>query len=166
MDILVIVLRLFHVVLGMLWVGSAFITAFFIAPAIQDSGPAGGTVMLAVQKRGLMIAMPLMAIGTLISGFWLFAKNWSGAMASPVAMTFGTGGAIALLTFIIGISFVMPAMNRAAKLMQTVGSLPEAERGARMAEIQKLRMRGGTLTKVVSYMLLAVAVAMAIARYV
>lgn len=166
MDILIISLRFVHVVGGILWVGGAVFTAFFFAPAIGDAGPEGGKVMVAMQRRGVMTVLPLLALATLISGFWMYWLQFSGAMSSPIAMAFGTGGALALIAFVIGISVAMPAMRRAAALTASLGSTPEAERAARMAEIQRLRNRGAAVTRFVSFILLAAAAAMAVARYV
>jgi uncharacterized membrane protein len=162
---MIIILRLLHVVLGMLWVGTAFFTTFFLAPAMGDVGPDGGKVMAALQKRGFMVVMPILAIFTLVSGFWLYMRTGTEFMSTPVGRMFGIGGVLALLAFVVGLSFVMPSMARAAKLLQTMATVPEAERGARMAEAQRLRARGAAVGKVVSVMLLAVAVTMAIARY-
>jgi uncharacterized membrane protein len=162
---MIILLRLLHVVLGMLWVGTAFFTTFFLTPAMMDVGPDGGKVMAAVQKRGFMAVMPIFAILTLVSGFWMYMRAGTEFMSTPVGRMFGIGGVLALLSFVLGISFVMPSMSRAAKLMQGMGAVPEQERAARMAEANRLRARGGAVGKVVSVLLLATAVAMAIARY-
>src|ERR687891_465683 len=48
-----ILLRLVHVVFGALWVGMVVFTTFFLAPAVQDTGPDGGKVMAALQRRGI-----------------------------------------------------------------------------------------------------------------
>src|SRR5688572_24901004 len=150
---MIITLRLLHVVLGMLWVGTAFFTTFFLAPAMADVGPDSGKVMNALQKRGFMVVMPLLAIFTLVSGFWLYMRSGTEFMSTPVGRMFGIGGVLALLSFVVGISFVMPSMARAAKLTQNMATVPDQERGARMAEIQRLRARGAAVSKFVSVLL-------------
>ena len=86
MDPLVIVLRFVHVVFGALWVGMVVFTTFFLMPAIQEVGPDGGKVMAAVQRRGLMTVMPVLAIGALISGIWLYIRAAAGCRGvRPVA---------------------------------------------------------------------------------
>jgi hypothetical protein len=162
---MIITLRILHVVLGMLWVGTVFFTTFFLSPAMADVGPDGNKVMGAIQKRGFMAVMPLIAMLTLISGFWMYMRAGTEFMSTPVGRMFGIGGVLALLSFVVGLSFIMPSMARAAKLMQTIATVPEQERAARMAEAQRLRARGAAASKVVSVLLLATAITMAIARY-
>lgn len=155
-----IILRLLHIILGMMWVGSALFAALFLAPALQDSGPEGGKVMAALQKRGMMVAMPIFAITTLITGFWMYFRD-SGGMStgwasSSIGKAFGFGGGVALLAFVTGMAFVMPAMKKAVAATQA----------GQMAEAQRLRTRAGTVSKIVAVMLLVAAAAMAVARYV
>jgi hypothetical protein len=82
------VLRLVHVVTGALWVGMMAFSAFYLMPAVQEVGLDGGKVMAAIQKRGLMTVMPLLALGALISGIWLYIRAAAGMPAefgrSPV----------------------------------------------------------------------------------
>ena len=95
MDPLVIVLRFVHVVFGALWVGMVAFVTFFLMPALQAAGPEGGKVMAAVNRRGFMTALPILAIGALISGFWLYYIVGAGDPAafgrSPRGMTLGAG---------------------------------------------------------------------------
>ncbi len=62
MDWLMVVLRLVHVVGGVLWVGMMAFTVVFLAPAIADVGPDGGKVMAALQRRRVMTVMPIIAL--------------------------------------------------------------------------------------------------------
>jgi hypothetical protein len=169
-DLLLLALRLVHIVCGVLWVGMAVFTAFFLAPALQDAGPGGGSVMVAIQRRGVLTVIPVLALATLISGFWMYWRDSGGFgpgyMSSAMGVTFGIGGALALGAFAFGITIVMPSMRRVATLTQSVGSLPEQERAARMAEIQRLRTRGAAFARGVSLVLIVAAAAMAVARYV
>ena len=100
MDPLVIVLRLVHVVCGAVWVGMVTFATFFLQPAVQEVGPDGGKVMGAIQRRGLMTVVPLLAIATLVSGLWLYLRAAGGQHAayarSPMGMAFGLGGLAAM----------------------------------------------------------------------
>ena len=169
MSVLVITLRLVHIVGGIIWVGSSIFSALFLSPAIQDAGPDGAKVAGALQRRGMMTFMPIVALATIISGIWLYWRDSGGFnvgyMATPVGFTFGLGGALSLLVFLIGMTVGMPAMRRAGALQQSLGALPAPERAARMAEIERLRARAGGIARAASVVLLAAAAAMAIARY-
>jgi uncharacterized membrane protein len=169
-DSLLLALRLVHIVLGTLWVGMMVFTSFFLTPAARDAGPAGGKIMLALQRRGLMNVIPLTALGTLVSGIWLVQRVWGGMAAltaSRVGLTFTIGGVAALIAFVLGITLVRPAMKRASALAEVVESArTDEERAAPAAEAQRLRARGATAGRVATWLLLLAVAAMAVARYV
>ena len=166
---LTIVLRFAHVVFAALWVGMMAFQTFFLMPAIADVGPDGGKIMGALMKRRIAIVLPVFALIAIISGMWLFQRmsggNMGALMQTAMGKAFASGGAVALLAFLIGIIAVRPAMMRSAKLIESLPATPPAERAAVQAELQKLRERGTLLTKVVAWMLLFTLAAMAVARY-
>lgn len=76
------------------------------------------------------------------------------------------GGLAALLAFVVGIGLARPVMMRSIKLAEQMTTASPADRSAIMAEMQKLRLRGATVNRVVMVLLLLALAAMAIARYV
>lgn len=170
LDVLLIALRLVHVVSAVLWVGMMFFTTYFLLPAIQDAGPEGGKVMAAVQRRGVLTVMPLLAVSTILSGLWLYWRASLGFepayMHSRTGMTFGLGGALAIVAYVLGLAVVRPSMMRAMKIMQTLdGARSEDERRGRLRDVERLRARSGTAGRAVAWMLLFAAASMAVARY-
>lgn len=170
MDPLIIILRLIHVVSGALWVGMLTFSTFFLMPAIQEVGPDGGKVMAAVQRRGIMTIMPLVALGTLISGIWLYVRDAAGGHAefaqSPMGMAFGLGGLAAILAWVLGVAVMRPSMMKAMALGQGLGPSTAAEERQRvMAEAQRLRARAGAASRATAYLLFFAIAAMAVARY-
>ena len=140
-------------------------------PALQDVGPDGGKVVAALQRRGLMTIMPLLAFGTLISGLWLYARDAAGFqpsfMTSSVGLTFGLGGLAAIGAFAVGMAVMRPATMRAAALVQELATAKTPqERDQRTAEIQRQRVRAAAAGKVVGLLLVVAAAAMAVARFV
>jgi len=115
-DPLVIVLRLIHVVAGALWVGMVTFVTYFLQPALLEAGPEGGKVMAAVQRRGIMTVMPILAVATLVSGLWLYLRAAGGQHAefarSGPGMAFGLGGLAAIAAFLTGMTVMRPAMMR------------------------------------------------------
>jgi len=171
LNLMLVVARILHVVLGATWVGFATFAAFFVVPAIQDVGPDGGKVMAALQRRGLLIVLPVIAIVTILSGIWLYWRASVGFQAeysrSTVGMTYGVGGFLALVAYVIGLAVVRPAMARSAALSQTLSAATsEAERSQRLAEIGRIRAKGALGGKWVAILLIVATGAMAIARYV
>ncbi len=157
-----LILRLFHVFFGALWVGMMVFGTFFVGPAVEEIGPEGGKIMAALQRRRVMVIMPLFALITLVSGMWLFGRlaggNLSALIATPMGLAFALGGAAALIAFLIGMVVMRPGMMRAQRLAASRDP-------AFAAEIHRLRQRGNVLGRVVGVLLLFALGAMAVARY-
>jgi len=170
MNWLMVALRLVHIVAGALWVGMMAFTVVFLTPALRDAGPDGAKVMAALQRRGVMTVVPILALGTLVSGMWLFSRFSGGApiavLSTPVGLAFALGGAASLIAFVLGIALMRPAMVRAAGLADALGSLKtDQERAAHAAQIQRLRARGAAAGRLVAVLLVFALGAMAVARY-
>ena len=153
-----------HVVTACLWVGAAFFTAWFLMPAIQASGPEGGKVMLAVQKRGWIVVLPVIATITIVTGFVLYAP-YMGAPGNAAAVL-GYGGVIGLLAYGLGVGVVTPSLSRAAKLSAQAAAAADGDRAALLATAARLRQRGMNFARIVSLLIILAAVLMAVAKWV
>ena len=170
MDPLIIVLRLIHVVAGALWVGMVTFVTYFLQPALQEAGPDGGKVMVAIQRRGIMTVMPILAVATLISGLWLYLIAAGGQHAafgrSGPGMAYALGGLAAIAAFLMGMFVMRPAMMKAMALAQSLGPAATPEERQRVgAESQRLRARSAVAGKAVNHLLFFAVAAMAVARY-
>ena len=155
MNWLLLVLRLVHVGGGAMWVGMMAFMTFFLSPALAEVGPEGGKLMAALQRRRIMVIMPVIALLTIGSGFWLMAHMYGGPgnlAASRMGVALNVGAVAAIVAFLIGIIFMRPAMMRA---MVTTDP----------AEAQRLRARGAMLGRLVARLLFLALGAMAVARY-
>ena len=171
MNLLVILGRILHIVLGAVWVGFAVFVPFYLMPALQDVGPEGGKVMPALQRRGLITMLPIIALITLLSGIFLLwhVSTGFGAqfMGSHMGIALSIGGLSAIVGYAIGMAVVRPSMLRAAELSQGLAALTsDSERAAQLATIAALRERGATGGKLTAILLLIAVAAMAVARYV
>lgn len=170
MIALQIVLRLIHILGGVFWVGSMIFNAVFLFPAIRDAGPDGGKVASGIMKRGFPVITPIVAVFVMLSGLWLYSRASAGFdkvyMGSPVGMAFGTGGAFAILAFIVGLVVTRPAMMNAMALRQSAAQAEPAEREAKLAAAQVQQGRAASSGNVVAVLLACAAAAMAVARYV
>src|SRR6266550_2079191 len=137
--------------------------------ARAEVGPESGKFMAALMRRRLPVILPIVALITLVSGFWLFQRVSGGApaglMRTPMGLAFGSGGLAALLAFLLGIVVMRPAMMQSTALQQSLASASPEERATRSAEIQRLRARGAMTGWVVMILLLYALGAMAVARY-
>ncbi|MGQ0766746.1 MAG: hypothetical protein ACT4OZ_13935 [Gemmatimonadota bacterium] len=167
---LIVLLRLVHIVCGVLWTGFATFTAFLLLPAVNDAGPEGGKVMMSLQRRGLTNILPLLGAGTIVPGLWLYWIQTGGFDSNLVrgtgAMVVGTGGLLSIVALGIGLAVVRPSIVRAAGIMRSLeGTSDEGARRAALAEAGTLRARAGSAGRLVAVLLLASAAAMAVARY-
>jgi hypothetical protein len=170
-DLLVIVLRLIHVVAGALWVGMAAFTTYYLQPALQEAGPDGGKVMAAIQRRGIMTVMPILAVATLLSGLWLYLRAAGGQHAafaqSGPGMAFGIGGLAAIAGWLTGMFAMRPAMMKAVALAQSLGPAATPEERQRVGpQAEQLRRRATVAGKAMTHLLFLAIAAMAVARYI
>src|SRR5437870_6804027 len=164
-----LVLRFAHVFFGALWVGMMAFQTFFLMSALAEAGPDGGKLLAALIRRRIPVILPIVALITLVSGFWLFQRLSGGAaaglMRTPMGLAFGSGGLAALLAFLLGIVVMRPAMMRSTELAQSLASASSEERAMRSAEIQRLRARGAMTGWVVMILLLSALGGMAVVGF-
>ncbi len=164
----IIVLRIAHIASGVMWVGSAALYLFFLAPAARSAGSAGQKFM---QHFGPRIS-PMMGVATtltVLSGTLLYSRFF--AIGIDWIWTTGTGigftiGAIAALTsYVMGLTIFGPVQGKIGVLgaaMAEAGGTPKPERVTEMERLQAYLMK----TYRIDFVLLVVAVvAMAVARY-
>lgn len=166
----IVVLRLVHLLTGTFWVGTAIFTAAFLLPAMSQAGPAAAGVMSGLQRRKLMVWLPLAALLALISGLrllWLVSGGFSPAyFATSRGLTFAVSGSLAVVAFLLGLLISRPAMSRAAMLGQRAASAEADERDRLASEIQALRRRAAATGLWVAVLLILATAGMAVARYV
>ena len=167
----IIVLRLVHIVGGMVWVGGAVFNVAFLAPTLRGVGPGAAPVMAGLRQRGLFVFLPVVAILTILSGVRLMAIVSAGFEASwfnsARGATYAWSGLIAIVAFILGITTTRPLGNRMGKLGAELARASDeqtrAALGAQLAAAQKwMALTGFTLT----LLLLLSAAGMSIARYI
>jgi hypothetical protein len=117
-----------------------------------------------------MTVMPILALGALISGIWLYLRAAAGMHAefarTPVGMAFGLGGLAAIVAWVLGVAVLRPSMLKAMALGQSLGPSASAEERQRvMGEAQRLRVRAAAASRATAYLLLFSVAAMAVARY-
>lgn len=166
-----IVLRLFHIFSGVLWVGGVAMTTWFLVPSVQGAGPAGGGVMkflLVNTKFGPYF--PSLAGLTMLSGilmYWRDAAGSNGAFySSHMGITLGIGGLAGLVGMIYGGAVVGRAASGMATLMRAMDAQGAPPSPDQMAKLMALREKVTSGAKVVLPVLLIAVVAMSVARYV
>jgi uncharacterized membrane protein len=170
MNSMYLVVRVLHVLCGALWVGAALFSSLFLTPAAQDLGPDGGKLMLALRKRGLIAYFPVIATISLVSGVWLYWRFTAGfspeVSRSHAGMAFGAGAVCGIAAFIVGGPILSVSLVRAMKLTTEAASLSDArDKADRLSRAAALRRRAAAAGHIVSVLLIAAIVLMALARY-
>ncbi|HVQ42226.1 MAG TPA: hypothetical protein VMS54_08470 [Vicinamibacterales bacterium] len=148
-------IRVVHVLGACIWLGAAFFIAWFLMPAMREAGPDGGKVMAAVQKRGWVVLMPVIATITVLTGFWLY-RPYMGAEGNA-AKYLGFGGVLGVIALVIGGGVVGRSMSKAEKL---------SANPATMAQAGALRAKAMTWVRIMSVLVIVTAILMTIAMYV
>src|SRR5471030_145477 len=118
---MLILLRLIHIVIGILWGGGIVFLAMFILPSTSATGPAGGAVMqdlTTVRKLpAYILTAELLTILSGLSLLWIdsvgFTSTW---MASGPGRTFSLGATFAIIAVIMGATVNAPAAKKLAGL--------------------------------------------------
>ena len=168
MNVELLVLRFIHVVGGVFWVGAALFNAFFLLPVMKESGPAAAPVMVGLQKRKMMVVLPVVGILVILAGIRLMMLQANGSgrayFATGPGKGFALGGIFAILALLIGLIVVRPAMSRVAGLQQSAAS-DEISRDKIKTEIATLQRRMAMSSTSATLLLLGAAIMMSIARY-
>ncbi len=165
-------LRLLHIVSGVLWVGSAFLFVGFIGPSAAEVGPSAGPLLhAAVKKRKVAKVITALGAITVLAGWimWFRDMNQVGSLGDWLGSDFGLvltiGAVLATIAFFEGAIGVGRNVERMVDLGDEVaasGGPPSAEQQRQLGRIGAELERWGKIDLVL--LLLAVA-AMATARY-
>ena len=166
----VLVLRILHILPAVFWVGGVLMFARFIFPAARAVGPAAGPLMdQLIRVRKLSQALLGAGVFASLSGlalYWHDSAGFQGPwMGSVTGMTFGTGGLLAIVALVIGMTVNSPTAKRLGALtasIQAQGAPPSPEQSAQM---QRLQGRLGAAIQIVTVLLVLATAAMATARY-
>lgn len=165
------IFRLVHLVCGILWVGGVAMITWYLLPAVRAVGPSGGAVMRQIAEvRKMPVYLSLMSALTILSGIGLYWRDSAGFssswMHSGPGITFGVGGALAILGAIEGMGGSARIGRRLTPLLDRIqkqGGTPTAEDAATLAELQS---KLAAASWIALLLLIAAAIAMSVARYV
>ena len=157
-------LKVVHVLAGVIWVGGALISALYIAATARALGPAAGPVVKhIIEKRKLPVMMAAVAGITVLSGL-VFYDQLSNHFRQPLVTSFygwslTLGAAFGLLGFILGIAIPTRAARRLGALTAQLTGPPTPEQAAEIARLQQ-RLHVGGLVVAVLLLLAVVGMAM------
>jgi len=135
-------LRLLHILFGVFWAGGAICLGWFVLPAVNASGPAGGEVMRRIVDRKFPQLMLVAGFVTLITGLRLYMLRFSVAwVTTPEGIALTLGGLLGLGAFAIGLFAQRPTAMKLQALGAQIASGGGPPTEAQQAELQALKSR-------------------------
>ena len=167
---LLIVLRLVHVVAGILWGGAAIYYLFFVKPSVKAIGAVGPQFMQnLMERRKLPIFMMSTSGLTVLAGgilFWFSSGGFTPAwMVSGPGIGFTIGSIAAIIAFFVGGLGIGPTSAQLGALGGQIGASGNGPTPAQADKLQKLEKRLGRAERVDFIMLAISMLTMATARY-
>ena len=159
------ILRIAHIVSGILWAGGALALTLFVAPTMSATGDAGKQFAgHLIGKTRFSVYMTVTGLTTVLAGSVLYGidSNWfqSAWMKTPTGIGFGIGAAAGIAAFIYGYMLGNANMALAALGAQIKGQ-PTPEQ---MSALQSLLKRQKTASNGNMIFMLIAIVMMASAR--
>ena len=107
MNILIIVLRLLHILAGVLWVGTALVNTFFLSPTAAATGETGQKFMAhLIGQARLSARITVASYLTVLAGaalYWIDSQGFTSAWrSSGPGIGFGLGAVAGLIGFGFG----------------------------------------------------------------
>ncbi len=154
------VLRLLHIVAGLIWVGAAVMMSFYVEPASQQSGGDGARFLRNLYgKTNYSRMIPLAAIITTLAGLLLYGMmSYHETMNSAMGISITLGALFGLLAFGHGFSALWRSAGQYGDLVKS----GDADEAALQALEDKLRRNG----RISMWLALVSLVLMAGARYI
>ncbi len=168
---MIFLLRIIHILFGVVWVGGVFTLSAFILPSARAVGPAAGPMVgQLMQVRQMPKWLVISGFITIGAGFWLYWLASAGAnpqwMASGPAKTYGAGAILSVIAWLIGMTVNAPLAKRMTALAAKVAASGAPPTPAEQAQLAAMGSRLGMLGVLVTVLLLLTVVTMAVARYV
>jgi hypothetical protein len=170
-SLLFLIIRPLHVLIAAIWIGSGIFMGYILMPTIETTGPAGGAVMLGLNRKGLVPFFAAIAGITVLTGIYLFWRFTGGfdpeISRSHAGMAFGVGGVAGILAAIIGGSVVGRSSKQLVEIMTRAMSMPDgAEKAGLMKTAEGLRGRIKSAGNIVIVLQLIALILMAVGHYI
>ena len=159
-------LRIIHIVGGVIWVGGTLIMTFFIGPTVNATDQAGqrfvGHLMNNLKFSNRMAAASGATVLAGVILYWIDSQGFTSAwMSSGAGRGFGIGAAFALIGMVFGIM-----VGRVSKDMTQLGAQIQGKPSSdQVMRMQSIGQRQATFSRISAAALVLATIFMAIARY-
>ncbi|HEX2030053.1 MAG TPA: hypothetical protein VHL78_01440 [Actinomycetota bacterium] len=170
MDAYLIVLRIFHILAGVFWVGASVFFFLFVEPTAKALGPQAGPFMGHMTQKRKLPAVIVSAAGvTVVAGLLLYWQVSGGLdqawLKSGPGIGFTIGALSAIGAFVLGLVVIRPNVERMGALAGEIQASGGPPNPAQAAELQRLDTRLKSVGRINIALLTVAVLLMAIARY-
>jgi len=166
MDAEIAILRLLHIVPGVVLVGSAIFLAWVLQPALKVTGPPHAGALMSNMVKPMVILLHSSASLTIIFGVIMAFRVQDPLFDFLWSTNWGTMIWVGALLAVLGYAVGTTGGFTSKKMMDLGASLqgpPTTEQGA---EIARLQARAMLLTKIASVLVTIAVITMALAQHV
>ncbi len=162
MTLLFSILRIAHIVAGILWAGGALALTLFVAPTMSATGDAGKQFAgHLIGKTRFSMYMSVTGLTTVVAGSILYGidSNWvqSAWMMTATGSVFGIGAFFGIAAFVFGLMLGNANMALATLGAQIQGK-PSAEQAVALQALlkrQKMSSQGNMICMLISILCMA-----------
>lgn len=162
MTLLFSILRIAHIVAGILWAGGALALTLFVAPAMSATGDAGKQFAgHLIGKTRFSLYMSVTGLTTVIAGSILYGidSRWfqSAWMMTATGIVFGIGAIFGIAAFVFGL-MLGNANTALAVLGAQIQGKPSAEQAVVLQGLlsrQKMSSQGNMICMFISILCMA-----------
>jgi len=164
----IIALRIAHIACGVMWVGSATLYLFFLAPAAKSAEAAGQKFMQHFGPRvspmmGMATTLTVISGALLYSRFFAIGIDWIWTTGAGIGFTIGA--LAALISYLMGLTIFGPTQGKIAALGAVIAEAGETPKPEQITEMERLQNYLMKTYRIDFVLLLVAVVTMATARY-
>jgi uncharacterized membrane protein len=170
-DAYLVLLRIVHILTGVIWVGSLFVVVVFVQPSAAALGPVGAPFMSELRRRGFVDVVFVDAVFTVVAGAFLYWHDWHRyqGFGDWLASTFGraltVGALLAISGLVVAAVLTRPTIGRLVSLGKQIAESDGSPKPETAARIGSLQRRLVVAERVSFSLVLLAVVAMSSARY-
>ena len=161
------VVRVIHILTGVMWVGGALIWGMVIAPRVLRDGPPAmrrpfaETVVPAISRYQMIVASLAILSGLVLVGMvWGWGDYFGAFQAGTYGAALGIGAVAAIAMAIVGFGIIAPTAKKLVAAMQAASAPPTPEQAANLGAIgKKIGMMSGMVLLLGTITAIAMAVA-------
>ena len=170
-TLLFLLIRPLHVLIAAVWLGSTIFMSYVLMPTVEKEGPAGGQIMIGLNRRGLVPFFAATAGITVLTGIYLYWRFTGGfdpeVSRSNGGLAFGIGGVCGIIASIIGGSVVGRSSKQMVEIMtKAMGIADGAQKASLMQQAAAVRQRIKSAGTIVIVLQVIALILMAVGHYI